>query len=136
MADIFSKKKRSKIMRAVKNKDSGIEIDFRKKIWKEGFRYRKNWLKYYGKPDLVFKNRKVVIFIDSCFWHGCDRHGSIPSIHKNFWIKKLVRNKERDREVNIYYKKIGWRVLRFWEHDLKKNPGKCFEIAIDALIFK
>jgi len=79
----------------------------------------KNSTKYYGKPDLVLPKYKTVIFIDSCFWHGCKRHGSIPETRKDFWLKKIERNRERDKEVNRYYRKLGWKVVRVWEHQLK-----------------
>lgn len=125
MADIFSKKKRSEIMSRVGSKDSKIEVEFRKALWKEGFRYRKNPRKYFGKPDLVLKKYRTVIFIDSCFWHGCKKHGSLPATNKKFWEQKIEKNKQRDKEVNKYYKKIGWNVIRIWEHELKKiNFGK------------
>lgn len=136
MADIFSKKKRSEIMSKVRNKDSKIEIEFRKKIWKAGFRYRKNSIKYFGKPDIVLKKYKTVIFIDSCFWHGCKRHGSIPIIRNKFWKQKLARNIERDKEVTKYYRKLGWKVFRIWEHDLKKYPDKEIKRIIKLLKYR
>lgn len=119
MADIFTKKKRSEIMSKVKSKDSKIEIAFRKELWRSGFRYLKNSTKYFGKPDIVLLKYKTVIFVDSCFWHGCKKHGSIPKSRKDFWMKKIERNKTCDKEVNRVYKKEGWRVMRVWEHDLK-----------------
>lgn len=119
MADIFTKQKRSEIMSKVKNKDSKLEVEFRKKLWRAGFRYLKNSTKYFGKPDLVLPKYKTVIFIDSCFWHGCKKHGSIPETRKDFWMKKINRNKVRDKEVNKFYKKEDWKIFRIWEHDVK-----------------
>jgi DNA mismatch endonuclease (patch repair protein) len=124
MADIFSKIKRSDIMSKVKNKDSKIEIALRKALWKEGYRYRKNSTKYFGKPDIVLTKYKTVIFVDSCFWHGCKKHGSIPATRTDFWERKIARNKERDKEVNRHYKKEGWQIIRVWEHELKKDFEK------------
>ena len=118
MTDIFSKKKRSEIMPKVKSKDTKIEIEFRKVIWKAGFRYRKNPSGYFGKPDLVSKKQKTAVFIDSCFWHGCKKHCRLPSTRKNYWLPKIERNKQRDKEVNRHYKKLGWKIIRIWEHDL------------------
>lgn len=126
MADIFSKTKRSYIMSKVKNKDSKIEIALRKELWKEGYRYRKNSTKYFGKPDIVLPKYKTVIFVDSCFWHGCKKHGSMPATRTDFWKKKIARNKERDKEVNRHYKKESWQVIRVWEHKLKKDFNKTF----------
>jgi DNA mismatch endonuclease (patch repair protein) len=126
MTDIFSKKKRSEIMSKVRSKDSKIEIEFRKKLWGAGFRYRKNSSKYFGKLDLVLPKYKTVIFIDSCFWHGCPKHGIIPETRKKFWKTKIERNKKRDKEVNWHYKKGSWKIIRIWEHNLKKI--QCEEI--------
>jgi len=124
MPDTVSKKKRSEIMSKVKSKDSKIEVDFRKAIWKAGFRYSKNPTKYFGKPDLVLKKHKTVIFVDSCFWHGCKKHCRIPSIRKNYWTQKIARNAERDKEVSKHYKKQGWNIFRVWEHEISNNIGK------------
>ena len=108
-------------MGKIKSKDSKIEIDFRKQLWNAGFRYRKNAKNYFGKPDIVLKKYKTVIFIDSCFWHGCKRHCRMPSSNKKYWKQKIKSNKQRDKEVGKYYKKIGWKVIRIWEHGLKKR---------------
>lgn len=121
MTDTVSKKKRSEIMSRIKSKDTKIEIKFRKAIWKAGFRYRKNPKEYFGKPDLVLKKYKTVIFIDSCFWHGCKKHCRLPSTRQNYWIPKIERNKERDKEVNKHYKKLKWKIIRVWEHELREN---------------
>ena len=108
-------------MSKVRNKDSKIEILLRKALWKKGFRYRKNVNSYFGKPDLVLKKYKTVIFVDSCFWHGCRKHCRMPAANKKYWIQKIERNKNRDKEVGRYYRKIGWRIFRVWEHNLKNG---------------
>lgn len=136
MADIFSKKKRSEIMSKVRGKDSKIEVEFRKKLWHAGFRYSKNSSKYFGKPDLALPKYKTVIFIDSCFWHGCKKHGSIPQTRKKFWETKIDRNKQRDKEVNKHYKKISWKIFRVWEHDLKNNLEEMVERPQGSQILK
>lgn len=115
--DTFSKDKRSEIMRRVKSTETKLEKTFRSNLWKEGLRYRKNALSY-GKPDLIFKNRKLVIFIDSCFWHGCKKHLRMPQSNPSYWLKKIKGNKRRDKEVNTYYKDKRWRIFRIWEHDI------------------
>ena len=107
-------------MSRVRNKDSKMEISLRKALWAEGFRYRKNDTKYFGKPDIVLSKYKTVIFVDSCFWHGCPEHYGAPATRKEFWEKKINRNMERDQEVNIHYEKEGWNVIRVWEHELKE----------------
>src|SRR3989338_11423056 len=124
MPDIVSKKKRSEIMSRIKSKDSRIEVLFRKSLWKKGFRYSKNSSKYFGKPDVVLLKHKTVIFIDSCFWHGCKKHCRIPSVRKKYWTQKITRNKERDKEVSKYYKKQCWKIFRIWEHDFINQTNK------------
>jgi DNA mismatch endonuclease (patch repair protein) len=119
--DIFNKNKRREIMKAVKCKDSKMEVTFRKALWRDGFRYSKNSSKYFGKPDLVLKKYKTVVFLDSCFWHGCSQHGTVPATRSDFWKEKIERNRERDKEVNRYYKKIHWMAFRLWEHNITKN---------------
>lgn len=121
MTDIVSRNKRSEIMSRIKSKDSKIETLFRKELWKKGFRYSKNSSKYFGKPDIVLLKYKTVILIDSCFWHGCKKHCRIPTTRKKYWIEKIERNKKRDKEVSKYYKKQGWKILRVWEHEIKKR---------------
>lgn len=127
--DTISKEKRSETMRAVKNKNSKIEILLRKEIWFKGIRYRKNPKGFFGKPDLLNKTRKIVFFIDSCFWHGCKKHCRMPSANQKYWKNKIERNQERDKEVSKFYKQKNWKVIRIWEHDIKdgKNLKKIIQ---------
>jgi len=117
--DRVSPEKRSEMMSKVKSKNSKLEIAFGKLLWNQGFRYRKNSKKYFGTPDFVLKKFKTVIFIDSCFWHGCKKHFKLPATNKKFWKQKIENNIKRDKEVNKHYKKESWTVIRIWEHDLK-----------------
>jgi len=87
-------------------------------------RYKKHVSKLPGTPDVAFIGKKTVIFVDSCFWHGCRWHGTMPASNKKFWVKKISMNKERDRKTNREYKKMGWKVIRIWEHKLKKKDFK------------
>lgn len=119
MGDIFSPQKRSQIMSRIKGKDTKIELLVRNELWKNGFRYRKNYGKY--KIDIAFIKEKVAIFIDSCFWHKCPIHGTIPKTNIDFWEKKLTHNKERDLLVNSKLISDGWEVIRIWEHELPSN---------------
>ncbi len=117
-------------MKQVKNKDSKIEIALRKELWKRGLRYQKNVTSIFGTPDLVFKIKKVAVFCDSEFWHGYDweeRKKDFKS-HQGFWIPKIERNMERDKEVSAELQKQGWVVLRFWGNEIKKNIGECVDI--------
>jgi len=116
------------MMSRVRNKDSKIEIAFRKELWTLGFRYRKNSTRYFGKPDIVLPKYKTAIFVDSCFWHGCKKHCKLPSTRKKFWSEKINGNIRRDHKVTQYYKKNAWTIIRIWEHDLKKPDFK-FDVA-------
>lgn len=120
-------------MKAIKSKDTKMEIAFRKAIWGKGFRYRKNSSRYFGKPDIILKKYKTAIFVDSCFWHGCKKHCRIPTVRRRYWTEKIKRNKQRDKEVNRHYKKIGWKVVRAWEHDLRKHFDKSVGKIINFL---
>lgn len=131
MADIFSKEKRSEIMSKVRSKETKLEAVFRRELWRSGFRYRKNAVKWFGKPDILMKKYKTVVFIDSCFWHGCKKHFKLPSTKPDFWRMKIERNKRRDREVTRHYKKENWNVVRVWEHELSTNAKK--EAALEKI---
>lgn len=122
-------------MKQVKNKDSKIEIALRKELWSRGLRYQKNVTSIFGKPDLIFKGKKVAVFCDSEFWHGFnweERKKDFKS-HQEFWISKIERNMERDKEVTEELQKQGWTVLRFWGKEIKKNAGGCADIIEKAV---
>lgn len=114
-------------MQQVKNKDSKIEVLLRKELWNRGLRYRKNVTRIFGKPDIAFIGKKIAVFCDSEFWHGYDweeRKKDFKS-HQEFWIPKIERNMERDKEVNEKLTSEGWIVLRFWGKEIKKNTVQC-----------
>jgi len=119
MADNLTKEQRTKNMKAIKSQ-SALENKVTKALWRMGFRFRKN-VNLYGKPDIAIKKYKIVIFIDSCFWHCCPLHGNMPKSNKEYWMSKLSRNISRDKEVNTYYLENGWNLLRMWEHEFKEN---------------
>lgn len=120
--DVFSKKKRSQVMAAIKskgNKTTEIKLAaiFRKnKIhgWRRNF-------PLFGNPDFVFPKHRLAIFVDGCFWHGCPKHSRKPKGNRNFWRGKFLRNKKRDRIVAWNLRHSGWRVMRIWEHELKNE---------------
>ncbi|MDQ0197089.1 very short patch repair endonuclease [Neobacillus ginsengisoli] len=119
MADKITKEQRSSNMKAIKS-ISKLENRVSKALWEKGIRFRKN-SKLFGKPDISIQKYKIVIFIDSCFWHVCPLHSNMPKSNQDYWIKKLNRNQERDKEVNEYYYEKGWHLLRVWEHELKED---------------
>ena len=128
--DNHTPEQRRKNMQAVKNKDSKIEVLLRQELWSRGIRYRKNVNRIYGKPDIVFIDKKIAVFCDSEFWHGYnweERKKGIKS-HQVFWIPKIERNMERDVEVTEKLESDGWTVLRFWGNEIKRNTAQCANI--------
>lgn len=129
MSDKLTIEQRSKIMSSVKGKNTKLEQSVSKELWKRGIRFRKNVRSLYGNPDIAIKKYKIVIFIDSCFWHGCNLHFKVPSTNQEYWEKKINRNKARDAKVNEYYTDKGWNIYRIWEHELKND----FNTTINGL---
>ncbi len=128
--DRLTKEQRRKNMQAVKNKDSKIEIILRSALWNKGYRYRKNYSKLEGKPDIVISKYKLAIFCDSEFWHGYNwniRKKDIKS-NKRFWINKIEGNIERDKIVNQILQDQGWKVIRFWGKEILKDTEGCLNI--------
>lgn len=133
--DNHTKEQRHKNMQAVKCKDTKIEVLLRKAIWAKGIRYQKNVKDVFGKPDICFKGKKIAVFCDSEFWHGYDweeKKNEIKS-HRDFWIPKIERNIERDKEVNAVLEADGWIVLRFWGSEIKKNVDACVDLIVATL---
>lgn len=128
MGDIFTTKERSRIMSKIKGKDSQIELLVRRNLWKRGYRYRKHYGGY--KIDIAFPREKVAVFIDSCFWHGCPKHGELPKTNVQFWKTKLTGNIKRDRKVDNELNREGWAVIRIWEHDIRSDLVK----SVDKIV--
>ena len=114
-------------MSRVKNRDSKIELMLRRELWARGLRYQKNVSDIMGKPDIVFKRKKVAVFCDSEFFHGYDWKNKKKEIksNKEFWIRKIERNIQRDKEVTTGLEADGWIVIRFWGNEIKKDLKKC-----------
>jgi len=125
MIDTLTIEQRRRCMSSVRNKNTGLEMKLRRALWKAGLRYRVNF-KLLGKPDIVFPKRKLAIFIDGCFWHGCPIHGTSPETHAEFWKTKIKANIERDLQVTSQLKNMGWLVIRVWGHEIKE----CLDVVI------
>ena len=121
MVDIFSKEKRSWVMSRIKSKNTKMENLLARKMKQHHIKF-KRYPKIYGNPD--FSIGKVVIFIDGCFWHKCPEHYKEPASRKKFWVNKIRNNIKRDQKVTRTLRKNGYHVIRFWEHDVKRNPDK------------
>ena len=121
---------RSENMSRIRGQDTKIEIALRKELWGRGIRYRKNDKTVYGKPDIVFKGKKIAVFCDSEFWHGYEylNVGKTFKTNPSFWEEKMKRNIERDKKVNQALKDEGWMVLRFWEKQILKDVKGCADL--------
>lgn len=131
----YTTPERSKIMGKIRAKNTKPELAFRKALWHVGYRYRIDYKKLIGKPDILLKKYKTAIFIDGEFWHGHnweERKQKIKS-NREFWIPKIERNIQRDEEVNSGLEKLGYKVFRFWESDVKKNLNGCVRKVTDHL---
>jgi len=122
-------------MQKIKGVNTKPELLFRKALWAKGFRYRVNKTGLPGKPDIVLKSRRLIIFIDGEFWHGYKWHEKKPKIKANrgYWIPKIERNMQRDRENNQKLKELGYTVLRFWEHEIKKDLNSCIDKVLSVI---
>lgn len=138
MADVLTKEQRHKNMKNIKGKDTKIEVLLRKALWHKGYRYRKNYKKLEGKPDIVLTKYKIAIFCDGDFFHGKDweklRERLKRGDNGEFWIKKIARNMEHDNDINKRLEFEGWTVLRFWGNDIKRNPEECVK-TVEETIF-
>lgn len=138
MADVLTPAQRRKNMQHIKNRDTKIEVLLRKVLWNKGYRYRKNYSKLPGKPDIVITKYKIAIFCDSEFFHGKDWEVLKPRLEKGnnskFWISKISRNREHDDEVNKKLLFEGWTVIRFWGKDIKNNTDECVKVIEETIL--
>ncbi len=125
MTDVFTPAKRSDVMSRIRSHgNKGTELRLMEVFRAHGFTGWRRRQKLLGKPDFVFRAQRVCVFVDGCFWHGCPKCYRRPATNRKFWDTKRERNMERDAEVTEALKKKGWRVLRVWEHELKKKQEK------------
>jgi len=112
---------RSRIMRAVKGADTVPELMVRRLAHQMGYRYRLHRSDLPGKPDMVFAGRSKIIFVHGCFWHGhgCRRGNRVPKGNRDYWVKKITRNRERDQAAIASLTAQGWKVEVFWECEMK-----------------
>lgn len=113
---------RSRTMAAMRSMNTHIELLVRRALWREGLRYRIH-AKLPGRPDIVFPGRKVAVFCDGCFWHGCPTCALVPKQNQDYWLPKIERNKRRDLQVTEQLEQEGWTVLRFWGCEIKGDLG-------------
>jgi len=126
MSDVFTPIKRSQVMARIRSRQNASTeltlISILRVARLHG--WRRNQL-IFGRPDFVFRKQRLAIFVDGCFWHGCPKCYQAPRQNREFWEAKLIANRKRDRVVNGHLRASGWKVIRVWEHDLRrKNVGK------------
>lgn len=142
--DVLTKEQRRKNMQSIRSKDTSIEMMLRKALWKEGYKYRKNYKKLPGKPDIALTRYKIAVFCDSEFFHGKDWDALRTRLSRSdkgeYWIRKIERNMARDVEVEKELQYLGWKVIRFWGGDIKKDTDACVrviqEVIFDELLEK
>jgi DNA mismatch endonuclease, patch repair protein len=119
-------------MLATPRRDTPCELALRSAVHRLGFRYRVDWPLpgTRRRADLAFPRLKIAVMVDGCFWHGCAVHGTWPKANASWWRTKILANMARDRDTDIRLKAVGWKVLRFWEHD---DPGWAATRILDVV---
>ena len=137
--DKLTKEQRHKNMSSIRSKDTTIEVMLRKALWKKGYRYRKNYRKLPGTPDIALTKHKIAVFCDGEFFHGKSWEVLKPRLEKGsnaeYWVNKISRNQKRDDEVNKQLLFEGWTVIRFWGEDIRKNVDECVKV-VEEVIFE
>lgn len=130
----------SRMMAAVRGKDTKAELALRRALHRRGLRYRLHPPDVFGHPDIVIRSRRLAVFADGDMWHGnawrlrgLSRLEDMFPSNTEFWTKKIRRNMERDREVTARLKEEGWTVVRLWESDILANPGAAANEVLEAL---
>lgn len=135
MTDRITKEQRSKNMSHIRSKDTSIELKVRKYLFSLGYRYRVNYKKLPGKPDIVFTKKKIAIFIHGCYWHGhnCNsRYAHVSKSNTDYWNTKIQRNQERDKRNIEQLEKDGWKVIVLWECEIKEDFEKVIKILLSV----
>ncbi len=120
MADRLTSQQRSYVMSRIRGKDTTIELTLRSALHNAGLRFRKNVSSILGTPDIVFHGARVLVFVDGDFWHGY-RFPQWGMSLTDFWQRKILRNRARDRRYHARLRRAGWRVVRIWEHEIRSD---------------
>ena len=132
--DKLTKEQRHRCMSSIRCKDTKPEMLVRKFLFSRGFRYRLNHPRLPGKPDIVLRKYRTCIFVNGCFWHkheGC-KYFVVPKTSSEFWLNKINRNQERDKEVKKELAKMGWHSITIWECELKPSIK---EKTLESLLY-
>jgi DNA mismatch endonuclease (patch repair protein) len=131
--DNLTPEQRRKTMQHIRSVNTKLELLIAKELRKKKIYFARNVKTILGKPDFVFRRKKVAVFIDSDFWHGHPTRCIMPKSNLSYWEGKIERNRQRDRMVNKQLRSMGWKVIRIWEYDLKKNLGKSLKKIVSAI---
>lgn len=131
--DNLTKEQRRRNMQNIRSADTKAELLIARQLRKKKIYFAKNVKSIFGRPDFVFRRKRIAVFVDSDFWHGHPGRCIMPKSNKTYWNQKIKRNKQRDREVNSRLKKEGWIIIRIWEHDLKFRFEKVFNKILNAV---
>lgn len=131
--DNLTKEQRRKNMQRIRSEGTLPERMTMQELRRRKIYFASYVAKVVGKPDIVFRRKKVVVFIDSDFWHGHSARCIMPKSNREYWEKKISRNRERDKEVNLLLKKDGWKIIRIWEYDVKLNFERVIQRIIKAI---
>ena len=123
--DNLTPDQRKKNMQNIRSKGTLPEKIIMSELKKSGIYFSTHANNIIGKPDIVFRRKKIVVFIDSDFWHKHPSRFILPQTNTNYWINKINRNEQRDKAVTKELRKNGWRVIRIWEYDIKKSSSRC-----------
>lgn len=128
--DNLSPKDRSKCMSHIRSKNTGIEKTIFSLLNKNKIHYKKHY-NIFGKPDIAFPTLKIAVFLDSDYWHGWNFPRWKSRLPKKYWQDKIENNRRRDKKNFAKLRYRGWKVIRFWGHQIKKTPEKCVNEIID-----
>ena len=131
--DNLTKEQRRKNMQNIRSAGTRPEKKVEKELKSRKIYFAKNVKNIVGKPDFVFRRKKVAVFIDSDFWHGHLKRFIMPKTNRKYWHDKIKGNKQRDTKVNKQLRKDGWKVIRLWEYDVKRNINKCLNKILEAI---
>jgi DNA mismatch endonuclease (patch repair protein) len=135
MPDIYTPEKRSDIMSRIRSSETKPEIAVRKALFSLGYRYRKNVKSLAGKPDIVLRKYKTVIFVNGCFWHrhvGC-KYNRMPKSNNRYWSTKFESITKRDEKNKCYLEEQGWQVITVWECEIEDSLSSVIEMIANTL---
>lgn len=135
MADNVTPQERSRIMAKVKGRgNKSTELQLIKYLKEYGIKGWRRKYPLFGNPDFVIPKSRLAIFVDGCFWHGCEEHCRLPATNREYWVAKINKNIKRDQKINQYLESKQWSVIRIWEHELKTDKYQKILKRIRSLV--